>query len=415
MVIKQILLIFNCFIFFILNFKNYSNNSFSDLSRGSNDFIWKRFLNDTFIDVSGNDGISQNTNTGEASVQNNSDASHSDSTQSSQSATPATGKGDGATNQTQSGGTAAPETATTVTTPQPEQPQVQSTSVPADPQTTGVESTSISGQTHTQSTDSGSNGDQQSQVQEAQSTVASSASPDGTSPADATQASTKETGSDQVEETNTDDSKATTPSDKLEATTAEGSQQKEKVEDKNIIPDGTNTHQVEISKHVQSDDNIQGQEDSQKESSPEELPDLTSAHESDQIHTITGDNYDSEDLEESGHEQELDINNLSNRPTYHPEGEYHTLDIYNTQGRKLGKNRKDHQSIEDMDIRMKPCTHNNGGCGYDKICIMTSHNEVACICKEGYLVGNKCVTSSSSLNPFFSLVIFFTISLIMMN
>ncbi|EUD66845.1 hypothetical protein C922_02830 [Plasmodium inui San Antonio 1] len=65
---------------------------------------------------------------------------------------------------------------------------------------------------------------------------------------------------------------------------------------------------------------------------------------------------------------------------------------------------RDTRDMDDiMGRNRKSCSVNNGGCGQDQICIRIDNIGIRCVCKEGHLVRNRCISSnSSSLPSFFS-------------
>nr|AAL91365.1 merozoite surface protein 5 [Plasmodium vivax] len=61
----------------------------------------------------------------------------------------------------------------------------------------------------------------------------------------------------------------------------------------------------------------------------------------------------------------------------------------------------------------KSCSVDNGGCADDQICIRIDNIGIKCICKEGYLFGDKCIlTKSSALGSFFSAGLFALLALL---
>ncbi|SOV10523.1 merozoite surface protein 5 [Plasmodium sp. gorilla clade G2] len=62
----------------------------------------------------------------------------------------------------------------------------------------------------------------------------------------------------------------------------------------------------------------------------------------------------------------------------------------------------------------KSCSINNGGCSDDQLCININNIGVKCICKDGYLLGTKCILLNSySFHPFFSIIIYIILFLLL--
>ncbi|SOS76244.1 merozoite surface protein 5 [Plasmodium sp. gorilla clade G1] len=83
---------------------------------------------------------------------------------------------------------------------------------------------------------------------------------------------------------------------------------------------------------------------------------------------------------------------------------------------KVEKNVTDEMLLYNMmsDQNRKSCAINNGGCSDDQICININNIGVKCICKDGYLLGTKCIILNSySCHPFFSILIYITLFLLL--
>ncbi|SPJ08313.1 merozoite surface protein 5 [Plasmodium sp. DRC-Itaito] len=83
---------------------------------------------------------------------------------------------------------------------------------------------------------------------------------------------------------------------------------------------------------------------------------------------------------------------------------------------KVEKDVTDDMLLYDMmnDQNRKSCSINNGGCSDDQICININNIGVKCICKDGYLLGTKCILLNSySFHPFFSIVIYIILFLLL--
>ncbi|SOV73685.1 merozoite surface protein 5 [Plasmodium sp. gorilla clade G3] len=66
------------------------------------------------------------------------------------------------------------------------------------------------------------------------------------------------------------------------------------------------------------------------------------------------------------------------------------------------------------DQNRKSCSINNGGCSDDQICININNIGVKCICKDGYLLGTKCILLNSySFHQCFSIVIYIILFLLL--
>ncbi|KYO02988.1 merozoite surface protein 5 [Plasmodium reichenowi] len=83
---------------------------------------------------------------------------------------------------------------------------------------------------------------------------------------------------------------------------------------------------------------------------------------------------------------------------------------------KVEKDVTDEMLLYNMmsDQNRKSCSINNGGCSDDQICININNIGVKCICKDGYLLGTKCILLNSySCHPFFSILIYITLFLLL--
>ncbi|KJP89073.1 hypothetical protein AK88_01366, partial [Plasmodium fragile] len=63
----------------------------------------------------------------------------------------------------------------------------------------------------------------------------------------------------------------------------------------------------------------------------------------------------------------------------------------------------------------KSCSVNNGGCAEDQICIRMDNIGIKCICKEGHLLGDRCILmEASSFGSFFSATLSVLLALLWM-
>ncbi|CRG95407.1 merozoite surface protein 5, putative [Plasmodium gallinaceum] len=381
MITTRILLIINFFTFLSLNLRNFSNNSFSNLNQGSN-LVCNRFLNETTTgSVEENKDRSPTTDVAEKQAdQVSPDASGV--SQGEQTLTATNGKTTQLTTQSDPKG---PEHTS--------DPTASSPNPSADAKPPSNEGDGSSGQVTKVETSVPKQENQNGQSQ----TIAPDKAPEVPSPPSDLSKQTTEVKPPQTEEESGGEVKTGDAATSV-----------------------SKTQEVEVSEHVQTDVDGHSKGNSSTGDSNNELTNPTNKEKLDgespelvETPTVIEDDYasvHSEDRIERTIEEDTPRNSHGT--------EYNNFDNFNRLRKyKLGKNASHMNELKEMEEENeKSCTHNNGGCGDDKICITTANNNIACICKEGYLVGNQCVISqSSSLKPLLSLVIYTIISLIIIN